>query len=214
MVREGPVNPCLKIRIFQHIEFEDLVVHNKDNPRSDVFYYNKPHDQFCFAHITMLEKRWHPHDYQFHVTVYVPDEPQDPNRMELVYQKTEHVDYRAVKVQQQWIFDTLPPRTVLASNTLTCAQTYAEAFISYLNEQFRQYHGGRKCTGTRRKSSRRSTSTLEKRREAGQKSGAKSIASPTRAAVNPVNMTSSSQPDYATQFLLLSPHAQTLCLRH
>lgn len=148
------------------MDFDNLVVQKKDDPRSDVFYYNKPHDQFCFAHITMLEKRWHPHDYQFHVTVYVPDEPSDPNSMELVYQKTEQVQYRAVNVQQLWTHVTLPPRTVLASNTRTCAETYAEAFISYLNDQFRQYHGGRKCSRTRRVGVR---AQREKAREAGQK---------------------------------------------
>ena len=39
---------------FAYMEFDNLVVHKEDDPEPDVYYYNKPHDQFCFARITML----------------------------------------------------------------------------------------------------------------------------------------------------------------
>jgi len=166
--------PVSQNSYFEHMEFDDLVVQRKDHPSPNVFYYNKPHDQFCFAHITMLSNRWQPHDYEFHVTVYVLDEPPIQNTMELVYQKTEQVRYRAVKNQDQWTCVTLPPQAALTATTPLCAQQYAEAFISYLNHQFRQYYGGRKATRNRRKLSRASR---KKRAEARQLSGAKSSVS-------------------------------------
>ena len=187
--------PISQNSYFEHIDFDSLVVQRKDSPRPDVFYYNKPHDQFCFAHITMLSSRWQPHDYEFHVTVYVPDEPPVPNTMELVYQKTEQVRYRAVKTQQQWTYVTLPPRAALNINTPTCAQQYAEAFISYLNDKFRQYYGGRRVTRNCRQLSR---ARRKKLIEARQVSGAKSIATLLPATITTLYMTKSVRPNYAT----------------
>lgn len=160
--------PIARDSYYEHIEFNDLVVHRQDDPKQEVYYYNKPHDQFCFAHITMLLRTWQPNDYQFHVTVNVPDSPSDPAKMELVYQNKEHVKYRALKLQGGvWTYQALPSRTRLSSNTQVCADSYAEAFISYLNNQFAQYQGG--SFKARKLSSKRSC------REAGQKSSAKSI---------------------------------------